>query len=237
MFAVACPSGSAIMPGRMSAPDRIVRDAASIGLATGVYAVSFGVLAVAAGLSVAQTCALSLLTFTGASQFTFVSVVAAGGSVASAFPPALLLAARNGIYALSLKQVLPRSRVRQALDAQLVIDESTAMAHAQPTPERKRRAFLATGVSVFVLWNLGTLIGAAAGEGLGDPKDLGLDAIFPAVFLALLAPQLRRDGAVGAAIGGAAFAVVLLPLTPAGVPVMVAVLAAIPALARRRARG
>jgi 4-azaleucine resistance transporter AzlC len=218
----------------MSAPDRIVRDAVSIGLATGVYAISFGVLAVATGFSVAQTCALSLLTFTGASQFTFVSVLAAGGSLASALPPSLLLAARNGIYALSLKQVLPPGPARQMRDAQLVIDESTAMAHAQPAPEDKRRAFLATGLSVFVLWNLGTLIGALAGEGLGDPKDLGLDAIFPAVFLALLAPQLRRTGAPAAALGGVAIAVVLLPLTPAGVPVMAAALAALPALARTR---
>lgn len=222
------------MPGPMSAPDRIVRDAVSIGLATGVYAISFGVLAVATGFSVAQTCALSLLTFTGASQFTFVSVLSAGGSVASALPPSLLLAARNGIYALSLKQVLPPSKARQAVDAQLVIDESTAMAHAQPTPERKRKAFLATGLSVFVLWNLGTLIGALAGEGLGDPKDLGLDAIFPAVFLALLAPQLKRGGAPAAAAGGAVIALILLPLTPAGVPVMAAALAAIPVLVARQ---
>lgn len=218
----------------MSAPDRIVRDAVSIGLATGVYAVSFGVLAVAAGFSVAQTCALSLLTFTGASQFTFVSILGTGGSIASAFPPALLLAGRNAIYALSLKQVLPQRPAQQVVEAQLVIDESTAMAHAQPTPERKRKAFLATGLSIFALWNLGTLIGALAGEGLGDPKDLGLDAIFPAVFLALLVPQLRRRGAPAVAVGGAVIAVVLLPLTPAGVPVMVAVLAAVPLLVHRR---
>lgn len=216
--------------------DRILRDAVSIGFATGVYAVSFGVLAVAAGFSVAQACVMSLLTFTGASQFSFVSVVAAGGGAAAALPPALLLAARNGVYALSLKAALPRGAARRAAEAQLVIDESTAMAHAQGEPEAKRRAFLATGGSVFVFWNLGTLIGALAGEVLGDPRGLGLDALFPAVFLALLAPQLRRRGAVPAAVLGALIAVVLLPVAPAGVPVMASALAgAIVLVALRRA--
>ncbi len=214
--------------------DRVLRDALSIGLATGVYAVSFGVLAVAAGFSVAQTCAMSALTFTGASQFTFVSVVAAGGGAAAALPPALLLAARNAVYALSLRAVLRGGPVRQAVEAQLVIDESAAMAHAQSGSAAKRRAFLATGASVFVLWNLGTLLGALAGGLLGDPRDLGLDAIFPAVFLALLVPQLRRRGAAATAVAGAAIAVCLVPLTPAGVPVMAAILACIPALAASR---
>lgn len=218
--------------------DRILRDAVSIGFATGVYAVSFGVLAVAAGFSVAQTCVLSLFTFTGASQFTFVSVFTAGGTAASALPPALLLGARNGIYALSLRSVIRGSATRRAVDAHLVIDESTAMAHAQEEPADKRRAFLSTGVAVFVFWNAGTLLGALAGGVLGDPRDLGLDAIFPAVFLTLLAPQLRRPGAVPAALTGAAVGLVLLPIAPPGVPVMASVLAALPVLLaqRRRAR-
>src|SRR4051812_41986575 len=125
--------------------DRVLRDALSIGLATGVYAVSFGVLAVAAGFSVVQTCAMSALTFTGASQFTFVSVLTAGGGAAAALPPALLLAGRNTVYALSLRGVLRGGALARARDAQLVIDESTAMAHAQDEPAAKRRAFLATG--------------------------------------------------------------------------------------------
>lgn len=225
------------MPVRM-ALDRILRDALSIGVATGIYAVSFGVLSVAAGFSVAQTCVMSALTFTGASQFTFVSVVGAGGGAAAALPPALLLAGRNMIYALSLGAVLRGGRVRRAVDAQLVIDESTAMAHAQAHPDDQRRAFLATGAAVFVLWNLGTLLGALAGGVLGDPRELGLDAIFPAVFLALLAPQLRRPGAAAAALAGMAIALVLVPVAPAGVPVMASALAAIPLLyaLRRGAR-
>ena len=208
----------------------MTRDALSIGLATGVYAVSFGVLAVAAGFSVAQTCVMSVFAFTGASQFSFVSVIGAGGTVAAALPPALLLGARNGVYALSLKGILRGGRARHALDAHLVIDESTAMAHAHGDEDRGRQAFHAAAASVFVCWNAGTLIGALAGEGLGDPRDLGLDAIFPAVFLALLVPQLRRRGAVPAALAGALVALVLLPVAAPGVPVMAAALAAIPLL-------
>jgi 4-azaleucine resistance transporter AzlC len=216
--------------------DRVLRDAVSIALATGVYAVSFGVLSVAAGFSVVQTCVLSALTFTGASQFTFVSVFGAGGGAAAALPPALLLAGRNTVYALSLKSIMRGGPRRRAVDAQLVIDESTAMAHAQADPDDKRRAFVVTGGAVFVFWNLGTLVGALAGGVLGDPRDLGLDAIFPAVFLTLLAPQLRRPGAVAAALGGAIVALGLLPVSPAGVPVMASALVSVPVVVALRGR-
>lgn len=210
--------------------DPLKRDALSIAVATGIYAVSFGVLSVAAGFSVAQTCVMSLVAFTGASQFTYVSVLAAGGGPAAGLPPALLLAGRNAIYALSLGDVVRGSRLRRALHAQLVIDESTAMAHAQSEPRDKRRAFLWTGVAIFVCWNAGTLVGALAGGVLTDPRSLGLDAIFPAVFLALLVPQLRHRRAIGAALLGAAIALVLLPAAPAGVPVMASLLGCLPFL-------
>jgi 4-azaleucine resistance transporter AzlC len=208
----------------------ITRDALAIGLATGAYAVSFGVLAVAAGLTPAQACAMSVLVFTGASQFAVIGVLGAGGSPAAALAPALLLAARNAVYGLALVPVLRGRRAARALKAQLVIDESTAMARAQEDPADAHRAFLATGLSVFVFWNLGTLAGALAGGGLGDPRDLGLDAMFPAAFLALLAPQLRRPGAPTAAIAGALVALVLMPVVPVGVPVLAAVLGVVPAM-------
>jgi 4-azaleucine resistance transporter AzlC len=213
--------------------DRLLRDALSIGVATGVYAVSFGVLSVTAGFSVAQTCVMSLVAFTGASQFTFVSIMGAGGGIAAALPPAILLAARNGIYALSLGSVLRRGAWRRALDAHLVIDESTAMAHAQREPADRRRGFLLTALAIFACWNAGTLAGALAGGILGDPRALGLDAVFPAVFLALLAPQLRARGTAHAALAGAAIATALLPIAPVGVPVMASALAAIPLLTLR----
>ncbi len=208
----------------------------AVGAATGAYAVSFGVLSVAARLSVAQTCVMSLLVFTGASQFAAIGVIGAGGSAAAALAPALLLAARNGVYGLSLVSVLRGRLALRALQSQLVIDESTAMARAQATPEAAKHAFLATGISVFVFWNLGTLLGALVGSGIGDPRSLGLDAMFPAAFFALLVPQLRRPGAAVAAVGGALIAVALVPLVPSGVPLLAATLAVIPAAMTARSR-
>ena len=140
----------------LAAPDQVLRNALSIALATGLYAVSFGVLSVAAGFSVAQTCVMSVVAFTGASQFTFVSVIGAGGSPVAALAPALLLAARNTLYAISLRSVLTGSVARRSLLAQGVIDETTAMAHAQCKPAAKRRAFDLTAILLFVGWNLGT---------------------------------------------------------------------------------
>jgi len=194
----------------------------------GVYGVSFGVLAVAAGLSPAQAWVMSMLVFTGASQFAFVGVIAAGGSAMAAMGPAVMLATRNAAYGLSLASILPARLRDRALMAQLVIDESTAMARAEDDPATARRAFLATGVSVWICWNLGTFVGARVGGGLGDPRALGLDAMFPAAFLALLAPQLRRSGAPVAAAVGAIVAVTLLPFVPAGIPVVAALVGIVP---------
>ena len=219
---------AAVETTRSRAPHRIARDAIGIGLAVGVYAVSFGVLAVAAGLSAAQACVMSMLVFTGASQFAFVGVLAGGGGALAAFGPAVVLAARNAAYGLSLAPILRGRLPQRALAAQLVIDETTAMARAQDEPAAARRAFYATGVSVWVCWNLGTLIGALLGSGLGDPRTLGLDAMFPAAFLALLAPQLRRPGAPAAAIAGALIALALVPFAPAGVPVIAALAGVVP---------
>lgn len=211
-------------------------DALSIGVASGIYAISFGVLSVAAGLSVAQTVVMSALVFTGGSQFVAVAVIGAGGSVATALTNALLLGARNMAYGFTVAPLLRLSRARRLVGAQLVIDESTAMARAQPTHELARGAFWTTGIAVFVSWNLGTLVGALAGSGLGDPARFGLDAMFPAAFVALLAPQLRQAGARAAAAMGAIIALVLLPLAPPGLPILAAVLgvlAGLPALRRR----
>ena len=211
-------------------PDQTTRDAAGIGVAVGVYGVSFGVLAIAAGLSPAQACVMSMLTFTGASQFAFIGVLAGGGGAAAALGPAVMLALRNAAYGLSLAPILPQRLRDRALASQLVIDESTAMARAHDDPDQARRAFLLTGIAVWVCWNAGTLAGALLGGGLGDPRTLGLDAMFPAAFLALLAPQLRRSGAPAAAIAGAAIAVALTPFTPAGVPIIAALAGLLPGM-------
>jgi 4-azaleucine resistance transporter AzlC len=214
----------------VQAPNGSLSGAAGIGVAVGVYGVSFGVLAVAAGMSPAQACVMSMLVFTGASQFAFVGVLAGGGGALAAMGPAVMLAVRNAAYGVSLAPILCGRLRERALLAQLVIDESTAMARAQDDPVAARRAFLATGLSVWLCWNVGTLAGALLGDGLGDPRALGLDAMFPAAFLALLAPQLRRPGAPVAAVAGAMLAVALVPFTPAGLPVIAALAGVVPGL-------
>ena len=220
-----------------TAPSRTLTGAAGIGVAVGVYGVSFGVLAVAAGLSAAQACVMSMLVFTGASQFAFVGVLAGGGGALAAMGPAVMLAVRNAAYGLSLAPILPGRLRDRALSAQLVIDESTAMARAQDDPGAARRAFLATGVSVWLCWNAGTLAGALLGGGLGDPRALGLDAMFRRPS-SLLAPQLRRPGAPVAAVAGAMVAVAALPFAPAGVPVIAALAGVVPGvLVARGVRG
>lgn len=214
-----------------------VRDALAIGFGVGVYAVTFGVLASAAGATVLQAAALSLLTFTGASQIALVGVLAAGGTPAAALGSSLLLAARNGAYGLALSRRLGGSRRRRLLAAHLVIDESTAMALGQDDPDHVDGAFWATGLSIFVLWNTGTIVGALSGQAIGDPEALGLDVAFPAAFLALLAPQFRHAAGRVAAAGGGVVALAAMPFTPPGLPVLLAVLGAVPAYIVARKRG
>ena len=200
----------------------IVRDGLAVGLATGAYGVSFGAVGVASGLSVLQTCLLSLLMFTGASQFALVGVVAAGGAPLSGAATALLLGTRNTLYGLRMAPLLQWRGWRRALGAQLLIDESTAMSINRGSVPAARLGFLSTGLAVFVLWNAATAVGAFGGQVLGDPRTYGLDAAVGAAFLALLWPRLadRRNQLV--AVYAALVALGLVPLTPAGVPVLAA---------------
>jgi 4-azaleucine resistance transporter AzlC len=217
--------------------DRLLGNAIGIGVAVGVYGISFGVLAVAAGLTALQACVMSMAVFTGASQFAFVGVVAAGGGGLAALGPSVMLALRNAAYGISLAPILAGKLHRRAAAAQLVIDETTAMARSQDDPDAARRAFVLTGISVWLCWNAGTATGALMGGVIGDPRALGLDAMFPAAFLALLGPQLRRPGAPAAAVAGAAVALLLVPFAPAGVPVIAALAGLVPGvLAAKGAR-
>lgn len=210
------------MPADVHEPPDPVTASVVLGLAVGVFGISFGVLAVASGLSVAQTSAMSLLVFTGASQFAAVGVIGTGGSTAAALGSALLLAARNGAYGLAMSRTLTGRLPVRMFAAHLVIDESTAMATAQVDPAGRRRGFWAAGISVFVFWNVGTLLGALGGDAIGDPERFGLDAAFPAGFVALVVPHLKSiDGRLAAVIG-TAIALVLVPVAPAGVPVLAA---------------
>ncbi len=197
----------------------ILRDALAIGLATGAYGVSFGAISVAAGLSTAQTCTLSLLMFTGGSQFALVGGAASPGAAAAA---AVLLGVRNALYGIRLAPTLRARGLRRFAAAQLVIDESAAMTVGQARADAGRLAFWATGLAVFACWNLGTLTGALGGEALDDPGRFGLDAAVPAAFLALLAPTLHGREPWVVALGGAAVAITVTPLVPAGVPVLCA---------------
>src|SRR5215218_1739408 len=206
----------------------IVRDALGIGVATGAYGLSFGALAVSAGLSLPQACALSLLMFTGASQFAFVGLI--GGGAAAAVATALLLGARNPLYGLRLAPYLnPRG-----IAAHLLIDESAAMA-VRDTPDDIRLGFWSTGLAVFGFWNLATLIGALAGNAISDPDAFGLDAAAPAAFLALLAPRLKDREPQAIALLAAVTALISVPFVPAGTPVLAAaVVATTAALLPRR---
>ena len=203
----------------------------TLGSAVGVFGFVFGVAAVSAGASVLQASAMSLLVFTGASQFSAVGVIAAGGSTASALGGALLLAARNGVYGLAMARRLPGSLGRRLIAAQLTIDESTAMSAAQTDPVAQRLAFWITGLSLYLFWNIGTLLGALAGTAI-DPETFGLDAAFPAAYVAMVWPVLR-DGRGRLAAGlGAAICVVLIPFVPVGIPILCAALAVLVGLRR-----
>ena len=212
------------MTGAVPDADRrsAVRDSLGVGLAVGAYGFAFGAASVAAGLSVLQTCLLSLLAFTGGTQFAVIGVIAGGGSPGAALAGGLLLGSRNTLYAMRLAPMLRVRGVRRLVAALGTIDESTAMAVAQPTPELGRVAFWWTFGGVFSFWNLTTLLGAVAGS-LIDPMAVGLDAVVPAAFLALLAPRLRT-GVVERRIAALAAVIAfgLIPITPAGVPVLAA---------------
>jgi predicted branched-subunit amino acid permease len=205
-------------------PDRrsIIRDAVGIGVATGAYGLSFGAISVASGLSMLQTCALSLLLFSGGSQFALVGVLGAGGSAVAAAGTAVLLGSRNALYGLRLAPLLKVRGLKRATAAQLVIDESTAMAVGRDSERAARLGFWSTGLSVFVLWNLGTLLGGLGAQALSNPEVLGLDAAGPAAFLALLAPRMRARQPWVIALAAAAVALVAVPFVPAGVPVLLA---------------
>ena len=215
----------------------VLRQSLSVGLATGAYGVSFGALSVAAGLYVWQTVALSALLFSGGSQFAIVGIVAAGGSGAAAIATSSLLGFRNSLYALQVSRLLEVRGVRRLAAAHLTIDESTAVAIAQPERPASRLGFWVTGASIFLLWNLMTLLGALVGDALGDPKVYGLDAAAAAAFLALLWPRLRTREAAAVGVAAALVALVVAPHSPAGVPVLVAALTAVVAGLWRRRRG
>jgi 4-azaleucine resistance transporter AzlC len=200
---------------------RIVSASLMVGVAFVIFGTSFGVLSVAAGASVAQTCVMSLFVFTGASQMSAVSVLASGGSVGSAFGGAVLLAGRNAVYGLAMAPVLRESSfMTRLVGAQWVIDETTALTSAEPQ-ENKRMTFWVSAPILYASWNIGTLIGALVGSNI-NPSDFGLVVAFPVMFTAMLAPHLATPNGRKAAIFGGITTVVLAPFMPIGLPILVA---------------
>jgi predicted branched-subunit amino acid permease len=209
-------------------PSRPVRDGVGLGLAVGVSGVAFGAAAVSSGLSTWQACALSLLAFTGASQFALAGVVAAGGSLLAGTAGAILLGSRNTLYGLRLSDVLRPRGPRRLLVSVGVIDETTAMTLAQPDPAAGRTAFTATFATLYVTWNLATLAGAIGAGRVGSPDTFGLEVVGPAAFIALIYPRLRAGRAERVvALAAAAIALASTTVLPAGVPVILAAVAAL----------
>lgn len=216
----------AVSPEWDSTRKEIVRNALSIGFAVAMYGVSFGALGTTTGFSVPQTMALSLLMFTGASQFTLVSTIASGGTALTAVVASWLMGTRNTAYAMRMTPLLKSAGPERLVAVQLTIDESTAMGLAQDETRfegrASRLAFWATGLSVYVLWNTATLIGAVSVSAIGDPKAFGLDAAIAAGLFALVWPQIRTRIDLIVALGGALVALCLTPIVPPGIPVLAA---------------
>ncbi|MCZ2804301.1 AzlC family ABC transporter permease [Modestobacter sp. VKM Ac-2983] len=214
-----------------SARTATLRDAVGLGVAVGLYGVAFGAAAAGAGLDTWQAVATSALMFTGASQFAMIGVLGAGGGAFSAVGSALLLGTRNTVYGVRLAPMLaPRGWLRRAGAAHWVIDETTAMAVAAPDRELGRLAFWVTGATIYLGWNVTTLIGSLGAAALGETAQAALDAVVPAAFLALLWPRLQRSAREPGvqrrvALGGGVIALALTPFVPAGVQVVLAVVA------------
>lgn len=195
-----------------------------VGLATGLYGISFGALSSAAGLSLLQTQVLSLVMFSGGSQFALIGVLAGSGvaGIVPAIVSAWLLGIRNGFYALRLSGVLAVPGLLKAVAAQITIDESNAVSAAQSSPKDSKLGFWLTGAAVFVFWNSFTFLGAVLGASIGNPSVWGLDAAAAAAFLGLLWPSLKNLQSNLVAIFSVTFTLALVPFVPNGIPVIVA---------------
>lgn len=210
-------------------PRDTFRDSLSVSITVGAYGVAFGAASIAAHFSVLQTCLFSLLTFTGASQFAAVGVVAAGGAGLSAVAAATLLSTRNALYGMQMSPLLKVRGLKKIAAAHVTIDESTGVALAQ-TPrgtDAMRTGFWLTGLGVFIFWNIFTLLGALGAKALGDPASFGLDAAVPAAYLGLLWPRLQTNFLRLVAVASMIFALAITSWLPAGLPIIMSVLVAI----------
>jgi predicted branched-subunit amino acid permease len=206
---------------------QVDRTALSVAFTVGLYGAAFGAAGVTAGFSILQTCLLSILLFSGASQFAVVGIMGAGGSAVSAIATATLLGFRNALYGLQMAPILKVNGLKRILAAQITIDESTAVATLQENDADRRRGFYVTGIGVFVFWNLFTFLGALGASAIGDPAVWGLDAAVPAAFCGLIWPRLKNKTHFIVSAVAIAWALLLTPITPAGIPIITTVLLAV----------
>ena len=203
------------------------RTAFSVAFTVGLYGAAFGAAGVTAGFSILQTCLLSILLFSGASQFAVVGIMGAGGAAISAIATATLLGFRNALYGLQMAPILKVKGIRRVFAAQITIDESTAVATLQDNDADRKRGFYLTGIGVYIFWNLFTLLGALGASAIGDPSVWGLDAAVPAAFLGLIWPRLKNKIQFVVSAIAITWALILTPITPAGIPIITTVVLAI----------
>jgi predicted branched-subunit amino acid permease len=206
---------------------QVDRTALSVAFTVGLYGAAFGAAGVTAGFSILQTCLLSILLFSGASQFAVVGIMGAGGSAVSAIATATLLGFRNALYGLQMAPILKVKGLNRILAAQITIDESTAVATLQENDADRRRGFYITGIGVYVFWNLFTFLGALGASAIGDPSVWGLDAAVPAAFCGLIWPRLKNKTHFVVSAVAIAWALLLTPITAAGIPIITTVLLAV----------
>jgi predicted branched-subunit amino acid permease len=207
--------------------NQVDRTALSVAFTVGLYGAAFGAAGVTAGFSILQTCLLSILLFSGASQFAVVGIMGAGGSAVSAIATATLLGFRNALYGLQMAPILKVKGLKRILAAQITIDESTAVATLQENDADRRRGFYVTGIGVFVFWNLFTFLGALGASAIGDPAVWGLDAAVPAAFCGLIWPRLKNKTHFVVSAVAIAWALLLTPITAAGIPIITTVILAV----------
>jgi predicted branched-subunit amino acid permease len=207
--------------------NQVDRTALSVAFTVGLYGAAFGAAGVTAGFSILQTCLLSILLFSGASQFAVVGIMGAGGAAISAIATATLLGFRNTLYGLQMAPILKVKGFKRVIAAQITIDESTAVATLQDNDEDRKRGFYLTGIGVYIFWNLFTFLGALGASAIGDPSVWGLDAAVPAAFLGLIWPRLKNKVQFLVSGIAIAWALLLTPVTPAGIPIITTVVLAI----------
>jgi predicted branched-subunit amino acid permease len=207
--------------------DPVERTSLSVAFTVGLYGAAFGAAGITAEFSILQTCLLSLLLFSGASQFAVVGIMGAGGSAVSAIATATLLGFRNALYGLQLAPILKVTGLKRIIASQITIDESTAVSTLQSNDSDRKRAFYLTGFGVYIFWNLFTFLGALGASAIGDPSVWGLDAAVPAAFCGLVWPRLKDKRLFLISACSIILALLLTPITPAGIPIITTVLLAV----------